>query len=118
MLKDDKYIIEVYAHNEFEATHRWPDCDIEEVSYLKNEHRHIFKINSYKVVDHNNRDIEFIVLKHRVNDWLEKTYPSHKLGHVSCEMLAIQLIKEFGLSMCEVSEDGENGAVVYSKEKK
>lgn len=106
----------VFARNQFEATHAWPDCPIKEVAFLRDEHRHVFHIESHKIVDHADRDTEFIVLKHRIGEFLEKTYPDHKLGATSCEMLAIQLIGHFGLSMCIVSEDGENGAVVTPKE--
>lgn len=107
--------MEVFAHNEFEALHAWNDCPIEEVAYLRNDHRHVFHIDSYKIVDHDDREQEFIILKHRVAEWLEEEYPDHHLGSTSCEMLAIRLIGAFGLSRCVVSEDGENGADVRPK---
>lgn len=108
--------MEVFAHNEWEATHAWADCPIEEVAYLRNEHRHVFHIDSFKIVDHDDRDQEFIVLKHRVGEWLDEEYPDKKMGSTSCEMLAIRLIGAFGLSRCMVSEDGENGVWVKPKE--
>lgn len=104
--------MEVFARNQFEATHAWTDCPIDEVAYLQHEHRHVFHIESHKVVDHDDREQEFIVLGHRVGEFLESEYPEHKLGSTSCEMLAIKLIGAFGLSRCMVSEDGENGAWV------
>lgn len=104
--------ISVFARNQFEATHNWPDCNVDEVAYLRNEHRHVFHIESHKVVDHDNRDTEFIVLKHRVQELLEEWYPDHKLGSTSCEMLATRLVGALGLSKCMVSEDNENGAWV------
>lgn len=102
----------IFSTVSFEATHYWQNCDIDEVKYLKNEHRHLFGIKVYKTVTHNDRDIEFIVLKHRVIEYLEQKYPEHKLGGTSCEMLAEELIKEFDLIKCEVNEDNENGAIV------
>ncbi len=102
----------IYATVSFEATHYWADCPIEEVAYLRNEHRHIFEITAYKEVTHADRDVEFIVLGHRIKEFLAKEYPDHKFGGKSCEMIAEQLIRAFDLSACEVSEDGENGAVV------
>ena len=109
--------MEVFARNQFEATHSWPECPIEEVAYLRDEHRHVFHIESHKVVDHDDRDTEFIVLKHRVQEQLEEWYPEHKMGSTSCEMLAIRLIGKFGLSRCMVAEDNENGAWVSPKNK-
>jgi hypothetical protein len=96
----------------FEGIHNWPTCDIEEVSYLKLPHRHIFHITCYAVVTHMDRDLEFIVLKHKVEKWLLETYPNGHMGATSCEQLAWQLINKFNLVQCTVSEDGENGAAV------
>jgi hypothetical protein len=96
----------------FEATHNWPACPFEEVSYLRDEHRHIFHITAYKPVTHSDRDVEFILLKHQIQKYLKEQYPTGQLGAKSCEMLAEELICAFDLSQCEVSEDDENGAVV------
>lgn len=102
----------VYAKVLFEATHNWPQCELEEVSYLKHEHRHVFHITACKEVSHSDRDIEFIMLKHQIEKYLSEKYPERKLGHTSCEMLAEDLYKAFGLDSCDVSEDGENGSIV------
>lgn len=102
----------VFAKVLFEATHNWENCDIEEVAYLKHEHRHIFHIKAYVEVDHDDRDIEFIVLKHKIENYLATFYPENKLGGTSCEMLATELIEAFSLSKCIVSEDGENGVEI------
>lgn len=102
----------VFASLTFEATHNWPQCNIKEVEYLKHEHRHVFHITAYVEVSHDDRDVEFIVLKHRIKDYLEEFYPENKLGATSCEMLASELVEAFNLVKCIVSEDGENGAVV------
>lgn len=108
---------EVYCSLQVEGIHHWPDCPIEEVSYLRDPHRHIFHIKAYVVVDHDNRDVEFIVLKHDIKVYILTKYfdDTHHLcdfGAMSCEMLARELIEVFDLSRCEVSEDNENGAVV------
>lgn len=107
-----KTITEVYCTVLFEATHNWPECPFEEVSYLRDLHRHIFHIKAYKKVNHDDRDVEFIMLKHSIQLYLRTTYPGKTIGAKSCEMLARELIEEFGLSKCEVSEDNENGAIV------
>ena len=76
----------------------------------------MFHITAHKVVSHNDRDTEFIKLKRDILAWLHKTYgginTTAQLGAKSCEMLATELIEEFGLIECTVSEDGENGATV------
>lgn len=106
----------IFCTLEVEGLHHWSDCDIEEVSYLKNLHRHMFGITAYKSVTHSNRDIEFIKLKHEVKDYLCKYYQERyeclNFGNMSCEDIAIKLIKDLDLIACEVTEDGENGAMV------
>ena len=107
----------VFISLKVEGLHRWPDCNIQEVDYLANLHRHTFGITCWHEVNHDNRDIEFIQLKHQVEDWLRercwKPVP-HCLyfGAMSCEMIANELIKEFGFNRVTVDEDGENGAEV------
>lgn len=108
---------EVYCTLQVEGTHFWPDCPLEEVAYLRQEHRHLFHIKAHKYVSHNDRDVEFIVLKHEVALYIENNFWDegmriHRFGPMSCEMIAQELITFLHLSRCEVSEDGENGAIV------
>jgi predicted RNA-binding protein with PIN domain len=108
---------EVYCTVLIEGTHCWPDCPFEEVAYLRDEHRHVFYVRAYKTVSHSDRDVEFIMLKHQITNYVyarywDTTTQLHVFGSRSCEMLASELIKEFHLSKCDVSEDNENGAVV------
>lgn len=108
---------EVYCSLAVEGIHNWTNCDIEEVSYLKFPHRHMFGIKATVNVSHDDRDVEFIVLKHKIRDYLNIQYwdSKHKcllFGSMSCEMIARELIEQFDLSSCEVNEDGENGAIL------
>jgi len=109
---------EVYCTLQVEGTHNWPDCPFEEVDYLRVPHRHIFHIKAYGKVTHSDRDVEFIMLKHEIWKYLTTgKYWSHnnhlcEFGAMSCEMIAQELIDNFDLSRCEVSEDNENGAIV------
>jgi hypothetical protein len=108
---------EVYCTLEIEGTHCWPACPFEEVAYLRDPHRHMFHIKAFKPVTHSDRDVEFIMLKHKIKEYLTRTYLDLNqhlcvFGAKSCEMIAEELIVVFDLSSCEVSEDGENGAVV------
>lgn len=119
---------EVFCTLQIEGTHNWPGCPFDEVAYLRDTHRHLFGIKAYKLVTHSDRDVEFIMLKHQIEQYIKGTYriwtfageghstPMNggvcQFGAKSCEMLAKELIKEFGLTRCEVDEDGENGAIV------
>lgn len=117
----DAFETEVWCNVQVEATHNWPGCPFDEVSYLRDLHRHVFHIKAYKKVTHSDRDQEFIMLKHQIADYLHFVYFDEKqklcvLNAMSCEMLAEELIMQFDLSRCEVSEDNENGAVVNARD--
>ena len=110
---------EIYAKLEIEGLHQWTDCPIVEVDYLKHLHRHNFGIIAYADVSHDDRDIEFIEFKHKIHEYLNSKYYNEQykccvFGQMSCEMIAKELILKFELSRCEVSEDGENGAIVVA----
>ena len=110
---------------EIDAIHNWPGVvehkELEQVHFLQYPHRHLFKITAKKAVTHDDRDIEIIMLKRNIIDYLHRRYynkgaNTHTLGSTSCEMLAKELTKVFSLSYCEVLEDRENGAEIYSDE--
>lgn len=108
-------VVEVFFTLRLEAVHRWPEAD--GVSgFLKYPHRHLFYIKGWAKVQHDDRDIEFIRLRREVADYLNARprgeWGMIDLGAMSCEMLAQELLVNFGLSRCEVSEDDQNGAVV------
>jgi len=120
---------EVYCTLQIEGTHNWPGCPFEEVDYLRVPHRHMFHIKAHKLVTHSDRDVEFIMLKHQIQRYLIGRYWSGwenhtagrtakglcEFGAMSCEMIAEELINQFDLCRCEVSEDGENGAILTVK---
>jgi hypothetical protein len=88
-----------------------------DVSFLGSPHRHIFHFRVGIDVFHNDRDIEFIQFKR----WLENLYKDAilALDYKSCEMIADDLYVQIagrypGRNVTiEVSEDGENGCVIY-----
>ena len=87
-----------------------------DVSFLGTPHRHIFHFRVAIQVFQDDRDIEFIQFKR----WLEKCYSDGtlELNHKSCEMIARELndiiIARYPgrKTSIDVSEDGENGAVL------
>ena len=88
-------------------------CD---VSFLAHPHRHIFHFRVSIDVWHNDRDIEFIQFKR----WLENLYKEGtlRLDYKSCEMMSDDLYLQIAAKYpdraiwIEVSEDGENGALI------
>ncbi len=106
----------IYVTEQFEAFHRWKDAP-DEVAFLRSMHRHMFHVKVTIEVKHDDRDIEFIMFKRKVRDFLREKYEM-KEGIGSCEMIAESIIeylkKEYpGRDVVvEVSEDGENGAIV------
>lgn len=91
--------------------HHWKDCDLQEVEYLKNLHRHTFYITCKKEVTHDDRDIEIIMFKEEIINYLDSVYNGN-FGTMSCEMIARDLLEEFKLNYCKVLEDNENGGEV------
>ena len=108
-----------------EGMHRYPAAatdpalatgDEYDVSFLANPHRHMFHFRVWADVVHNDRDIEFIQFKR----WLENLYRDNtlQLDYKSCEMMAddlyIQIASRYPSRAVwiEVSEDGENGALI------
>lgn len=94
------------------ATGGWDD-----VSYLANEHRHMFHFKVSIEVFHGDREIEFIQFK----KWLIRLYSGEEgkplnLHHKSCEMISDELYEKISNRYpgryieIEVSEDGENGS--------
>lgn len=91
--------------------------DWDDVSFLGVPHRHIFHFKVRIEVFHDDRDIEFIQFKR----WLEKLYNEDilELNHKSCEMISDDLYKEISARYpgrfveIEVSEDGENGSLIF-----
>lgn len=109
----------VYVTFQKEFIHQYIDAP-KEVEYLRYPHRHIAHITAKIEVFNNDREIEFIMLKH----WLEKSLEIDKLTNRSCETIAetilIAIQAKYGKNRdaeITVSEDDENGAIlVYTKE--
>ena len=65
-----KYKQSVFCTLSFDGIHAWYNCPIEEVDFLKVEHRHTFNVKAYYQVSHGDRDQEFIMLKRDIQDYL------------------------------------------------
>lgn len=108
-----------------EGIHKYPAAltdsnlatgDEYDVSFLGYPHRHIFHFRVWIGVEHSDRAIEFIQFKR----WLENLYNQGtlQLDYKSCEMMAEDLYAQISAKYpgrevwIEVSEDGENGALI------
>lgn len=102
----------------FEGVHAWPECPNGRYDHIRVPHRHLFHVQVDIEQRHNDRDLEFLDLKHRLNRFIQDRY-EYNLGRRSCEMIA-EDITDWLRELCgterrmkvEVSEDGENGAVL------
>lgn len=97
--------------------HSWPGAP-PSVAFLRELHRHMFHIKVYFVVEGSDRELEFFIQQNQLNDCINDLYPWQNLGYMfgnfSCEMIAKDLLGALpGVAAVEVSEDGENGAIVY-----
>ena len=118
MNKPEVSFRQVFCTLQVEGIHNWENCNIPEVQYLKLPHRHIFHIKAVKTVYHNDRDTEFIKLKHQLTKYFKEKYFSQDLQCCdfkgkSCEMIAEEIGLLFLLDKVEVSEDNENGCILY-----
>jgi hypothetical protein len=128
-LRDDKYWLfesiqqsdlekTITIKTSFEGIHAYPDAP-KEVAYLKYPHRHVFHVTIEISVFHNDREIEFVMFKHEVENMIRSL--GDDLNYQSCEMLAEKFLDMVILlrprRSCKVSvfEDNENGStVVYN----
>lgn len=99
---------------QFEGLHRYPDAE-DSVAYLRNLHRHIFHVTVWVEQFHNERDVEYLTLLH----WLRRRYNGFAWTETaSCETIA-NILGQYVMReypdrkvKVEVTEDGENGALV------
>jgi hypothetical protein len=81
----------------------------------------MFHIKVEVRVNHDDRDKEFILLKREIIKWLKAVYSKDgdvcEFGAMSCESIARVIRIQFEAEMVEVSEDGENGAIIRKTKK-
>jgi hypothetical protein len=107
-VSEKKPITFVWITTQFVGYHRWKDAP-EEVDFLRNWHRHIFHVRVGVEVSALNREVEFFILKKKVDEFLKGAYEG-KTFEASCEMIANVILNQFKASVVTVSEDNENGA--------
>ena len=107
----------IVAKTQVEFIHCWPEAP-EEVKFLRDPHRHMLHIECKMSVKHNDRDLEFIMVKRQIEELLKNKKWELR---TSCEDVAEYLIDAiqycYGKRKVVVSvfEDGENGAILESE---
>lgn len=111
-------MIKIRVRNQFPLIHCWPQAPYN-VAYLRDAHRHMMHVTTEMEVFHDDREIEFILVKEFINRQIDAAdFPIR----ISCEQIAKWLIKKLEEKYGEryiqvtVEEDGENGAIVDNKE--
>lgn len=107
----------IIVRGDYEFSHLYADAP-EEVAYLRNLHRHIFNYEVEIEVYHDDRELEFIMVKHRIDEFLSFRFENWS-DKTSCEMMAqsigqyLQTLYGFERDLTvSVFEDNENGAKV------
>lgn len=103
----------VETSNDVEGFHRWERAP-EPVAFLRDRHRHVFKIRCRFEVDDGDREIEIFMKQKEIKDFLlaKFGFPC-EFGGLSCEHIAAMLVDAFpGMVRCSVLEDGFGGGTV------
>jgi len=105
----------VKIRHRFEGFHQWKEAP-DEVSFLRQSHRHLFHVTVEIGVSHDDRELEFFIEQRFLKTLFDTT---EQCDNQSCETLARYVVmmfqKRHGYDRpitCEVSEDGENSGVV------
>lgn len=107
----------IRVRTQFEGYHHYPNAGKIDprIEFLENEHRHMFKVEAKISVDHLDRELEFFLVKWK----LEERIKEGQMDHKSCEMIATDLLEhlmaEYGTGRyyeITVSEDGESDGIV------
>lgn len=106
----------VWVTAEFAHLHHWPEAP-PTVDYLRHPHRHLFKVKLFVRVGHDNRDVEFLHLQGNLQQYIDDNL-RHQRSTMSCEQMAEMVARAmmrrgYHVTACEVSEDGENGAIKF-----
>ena len=113
----------VIVTNNFRGYHKYDEAP-QNVSFLRNTHRHVFNVRTTIEVFHNERDIEFFQLQNDIENYVKfyfnKSWDTYIEGIYinSCEALAEAILEHLHENYpnrsvrVEVWEDNENGAIV------
>jgi len=105
----------IIVKEDFVAFHRWKEAP-DEVAFLRDFHRHLFKIEVTLNVSHGNRQLEFFDVQKCLRSIVRKEFEGKRF-ELSCEQIAEEIGNRLAFNcypvmLVQVSEDGENAGVV------
>lgn len=107
----------IKVRTQFEGFHFYPGASKIDprIAFLETEHRHIFKVEVKISVQHDDRELEFFLVKWALEEFLKESKQNHK----SCEMIGKDILEHlvdtYGYNRyyeIVVSEDGESDGIV------
>lgn len=106
---------QVITQFEIAGFHSYKDAP-EKVEFLKNKHRHTFKIKCGYEVSNLDREVEIFIASDQIKFYLTESFGSPcQFGNMSCEMIAKEILefgKNDGMIWSEVWEEETGGARV------
>jgi len=117
-----KFVPEIFIRTQFAHVHRWPNAPKHGslanlvIGFLSEPHRHMFHVRISVSVSGLDREIEFLDFKQYVDNYIESQINAG-WHTASCEQMAASIAmylvnNNIPVASVEVSEDGENGAIV------
>ena len=108
----------IKVRTEFEGFHFYPNAGSIDprIKFLEYEHRHMFKVEVKISVNHEDRELEFFLVKWALTDFLTEG----RMNHKSCEMIATDILEKHLIPLygkdrtyeIVVSEDGESDGII------
>lgn len=82
----------IKIRTQFEGWHCYPNAGKIDprIKFLESNHRHIFYIDVKIGVTHLDRELEFFLVKWKLNDFIKSGIFDHK----SCEMIAVDILND------------------------
>ena len=106
----------ITVRGQYDHFHRYENAP-DQVAFLRNLHRHLFKWTAVIEVFHDDRELEFFMVMQHINSKIMPFIQIKELG--SCEMQAEDILRylvdEYGAKRyykVTVSEDGENDGTI------
>ena len=105
----------IIVTTQFVAIHRWKEAP-EEVSYLRNPHRHIFHVEVELPVGHDDRELEYFmvieVLNNMINNLTTLWISTKSCEHIAKKLCGLMTVHYKRNCIIKVMEDNENGSRV------